>query len=268
MTKAIQPPLPIGFDQLKKCYNTIMTYWNLNQITCGFEKKAEKLAGSSSALILKGKTVDNQPLLTKLDTIVANIPNTERTKLKKRFSDIIPDRAVEYVREFDDQFLEACVEALGWGWLKERYPSHYLNFNHPKSPDLLVKDKADQVIAAMECKKIRTSDEDRDYYKHKQGQVLEVKYGLTSSNYDENPFLRKLVDTLSRAEEQISHCGARNKFIFLDLTFDTPLEFAVLKEPTICEVLRIASELCKNGIRLVSFEQYQVEKPITGGGLP
>jgi len=239
----------------------------LNQVTSSFEEKAKKLACGNSAWIFRGKSIGDQPLLTKLDTVVANMPNTEKTKLRERFSDIIPGTAKKYVREYDDQFLEALVETLGWSWLKERYSRHTPCFTMG-TPDLLVKDGSGHVIAAMECKKIRSSDEDRNYYKNKQGTAQTVKNSLTSSDYDENPFLRKLVYTLSKAKTQVNHSDAPDKFIFLDLTFDTPLMFPVLKEPIICIILRIASELCKDGIRLVSFEQFQVEKPITGGGLP
>lgn len=242
-------------------------YDNLNRVTSDFEGKAKNLDYDSRAWIFKAKSIENHPILTKTDTVVANLPNTEKIKLKKRFSDIIPDNAVKYVREYDDQFLEAMVEILGWSWLNERH-SRYTPFFTMGTPDLLVKDNSGYVIAAMECKKIRSSDEDRDYYKNKQGTVQKVKDSLTSSDHDKNPFLRKLMDTLSNAKKQVDNSDALEKFIFLDLTFDTQLSFPVLREPIICEILRIASELCKDGVRLVSFEQFQMEHPITGGRLP
>lgn len=248
------------------CYNVKEMWDNLNQVNKRFEEKAKQIGGCN-AWIFKAKKDQDSKILAKLDVTVGNMQHSERAKFKKRFTCIIPDNATSYIREYDDQFLEALVEILGWGWLKDRYPPYTPQFTLG-TPDLLVKDNSGQMVAAMECKKIRSSDEDRDYYKSHQGEARPVRNSLTSDDYAKNPFLRKLVDTLCKAKEQVSQSGAPDKFIFLDLTFDTLLMFPVLKGPMICAILRIASELCKNGIYLVSLEQFQVEEANLGYHLP
>ena len=245
-------------------------YSNLDEITKGFEARAKQAGDQNTWVgILKAKQNEKEDikLLSKLNQIVGGMPDAEKTKLCKRFSDIIPHSAQKYDREYNDQFLEALVEILGWGWLKEKYLQHTPCFTMG-TPDLLVKDNSDQVVAAMECKKIRTSDEDRDYYKNHQGEVKRVKDSLLSDDRNQNPLFRKLKDTLNTAERQVNQSNATDKFIFLDLSFDTPLMFADLKKPVICLLLKFASELCERGITLVSFEQYQMDKLITGSGPP
>jgi hypothetical protein len=237
-------------------------YVNFNQVTGSFEEKTKGI-GSSDAWIFKAKKDQNnetKQLLKKLDNIVGKMPDSESAKLKTRFTEIIPDNALKYIREFDDQFLEVLVEVLGWGWLKERYPRYTPQFT--TTPDLLMKDKADQIIAAMECKKIRTSNEDRYYYENRQGTIKQVNDDLTC-------FLKKLRDTLCRAEKQVNKSNARQKFIFLDLSFDTEVWATdEQKGIVVCLIQKLAAELCQRGVALVSFEQFRVDKLITGEGVP
>ncbi len=237
-------------------------YDNLNQVISGFQKKAKQI-GDGNARIFRAMKEPNNPPFPKLDNIIQEMPGSEKKTFSARFTEIIPASAQSFEREYVDHFLEACVEVLGWGWLKDRYPL-YMPCLTMGTPDLLVKDNSEHVIAAMECKKIRTSDEDRDYYQNKQGTAQKIKDSLTSSDIIQNPFLRKLQDTLGKAEQQVNHSDATDKFIFLDLSFDTPLMFSILKEPVICSISHLARELYKKRIRLVSFEQYNVEEPITG----
>lgn len=230
-------------------------------LTSAFEDKANKCANSKNFWIFKGQHVDGQPLLIELDSIAVNIPDIERIKIRRRFANIIPDNAEVYIREYDDQFLEVCVEILGWGWLKKRYPVYIPEFNYPNSPDLLVKND-NNIIASMECKKIRTSNEDRDYYQNEQGTVKQVKNSLTSLDFEENPLLRKLHDTLHKAEKQVNLSNAPEKYIYLDLSLDTPLHYPVLKNPIFEKISQLDRELRDRGILLISFEQNG--NPITG----
>ena len=64
-----------------------------------------------------------------------------------------------------------------------------------KPPDIVIWDNAGNPIAAMACKKIRTSDEDRKYFKYHQGEARDVVHKTTSPEPDDNPFLKKLGDT-------------------------------------------------------------------------
>ena len=198
------------------------------------------------------------------------MPNAEKKKFNKRFSDIIPDSAQQYVREYDDQFLEAAVEILGWGWLKDRYPSNAPQFTLG-TPDLLVKNNSGQVIAAMECKHKRHSEFEANWLQHPQNKIITgtVDDRLISSDYNANPFLRNLVDTLCKAEKQLNETKDSHKFIFLNLSFDTQVSaLDEQKRGVVCLISRLEAELCQRGIALVSFEQFQVDRLITGAGLP
>ena len=130
-------------------------YNNLSQVTNVFETKARNIAYGDSAWIFKGmksQLDENNQLVAKLDEIIGKVPYSDKVKLKTRFKNIVPDNALQYVREYDDQFLEALVEILGWGWLGETYSRHTPCFTIG-TPDLLVKDGSNHVIAAMECRR-------------------------------------------------------------------------------------------------------------------
>jgi hypothetical protein len=243
-------------------------YDSFNQITEGFEEKVKKLTSGDSALIFKLKSVQGisqvTTLMTELDTIAAEMPGVEKTKFIKRFSDIIPNGAKNHIQEYGDQFNEALVEFLGWGWLKEKYPTHEPKFNHPNSPDLLVYNNDNDPVAAMECKHIRTSDEERRFFErqsHRGGVVnLTTLYSLDTSD---NPFLWKLKDTLCSAEKQVNQIRAKEKWIFLDLSPDVvymPFGIDTL-------IAHLISDLNNKGINLYAFKQFQVDEPITGTDL-
>lgn len=242
-------------------------YDNLTKVTGVFEEKAKRIGGDKAWIFgaKSSQCSEVKSLLARLDSIVGGMPDEEKGKLTKRFTDIVPNGAGDYAREYDDQFLEVLVEILGWGWLKDRYLRHTPWFTMG-TPDLLLKNNLGQVIASMECKKIRTSEEDRKYYESQQDKPRQVRNNLTSYDYNKNPFLRKLSDTLCKAEKQINQSGATDRFIFLDLSFDTQFIFPDEKRRIICLIRKLGFELCKKGIMLVSFEQYQVDKLITGAG--
>lgn len=228
-------------------------------MTKSFEEKAKELTSGDSALIFKLKGVQGVPevtrLMTKLDTIAAEMPDIEKGKFIARFSGIIPNSAKNYIQEYDDQFSAVLVEFLGWGCLKERYPSHNPRFNHPNSPDLVVYDNDNEIIACMECKYIRTSDEDRNYFQ-KQPQARKVNLKtLYSLNASDNPFLRKLRDTLCNAKKQVNQIRAKEKFIFLNLSLDVVYMPFGVKDL----ISYLVSDLKNKGINLYAFEQFQLD---------
>lgn len=236
-----------------------MTYDNLQLVTSGFEEKARRI-GSGQAWIFKAKSSQRneyRSLLTKLDRIVGGMPDIERDKLTKRFSDIIPVSAQQFKEEYDNQFLDALVEVLGWGWLHDKYPSCKVQFSEP--PDLVVQDDAGKAIAAMACKKIRISDEDRTYFEKHQAKTKPVKDSITSPDCTENPFLGKVMDTLRKAEEQLGEVETSDKFIFIDFSWDMS---ALIQKPQVEDLTkRLAAGLQGRSIKLIAFEYYQVDKP-------
>lgn len=238
-----------------------MTYDNLQQVTSVFEGKARPIGGDR-AWIFRAKTSQRneyESLLTKLDRIVGGMPDIERDKLTTRFSDIIPVNAQQFREEYDNQFLDALVEVLGWGWLHGKYPSCKVQFSEP--PDLIVQDDAGNAIAGMACKKIRISDEDRTYFEKHQGKTRPVKDSITSPDCTENPFLGKVMDTLGKAEEQLGKVETSDKFIFIDFSWDMS---ALIQKPQVEDLTkRLAAGLQERSIKLIAFKNYQVDKPLT-----
>ena len=241
-----------------------MRYENFNQITKSIKKKAKELISGDSALIFKLKRVQGEPqvtiLMTKLDTISARMPDIEKRKFITRFSNIIPNGAKDYIQEYNDQFNATLVELLGWGWLKERYPSYNPQFNHPQSPDLLVYDNDSEIIACMECKHIRTSNEEREIFNRQSFRNGVVKLTtLYSLDESENPFLRKLKDTICKAEQQVNQSRTIEKFIFLNLSLDVAYMPFGIDSLIKC----FESDLNNKGIKLHTFTQFSVDIPIT-----
>lgn len=238
-------------------------YDNLNQVTSSFEERAKKLACGSNAWIFKAKKDkhnETRQLLEKLDNIIGKMPASEGAILKTKFTKIISDKKQRYIRKFDDQFLEVLNELLGWGWLKDRYPKYTPHFADAPDPDLLVKDESSQIIAAMECKKKEHSEEEAYWLKH----PWQMKEGQGGVEASQNPLLRILRCTLSEAEDQVNRTVAPDKFVFLDLSPDVPFMCPELERQLVCSIRGLASELRQKGIQLISFNQYQVDRPITG----
>lgn len=239
-----------------------MNYSELQQITIGFEQKARQIGGGQ-AWIFRAKRSRREPdksLLTKLNSIATDMPTSEEHKLTDRFKAIIPDNAQAFKEEYDNQFLDALVEVLGCGWLDDHYPSHEVQFSEP--PDIIVRDDANNAIGAMACKKIRTSDEDREYFKYHQGELREVDDKITLPEQEDDPFLKKVKGTLWKAEEQLSRVTASSdKFIFINFTWDIP---ALILKPQVVQLIsRLAVELKNQDITLIAIENYQWNDPLT-----
>ncbi len=233
-------------------------YYNLQRVTSGFTDKAKEISQQTwLSSTMDSPKNEAKKLLSKLENTIKTMPSSEIDKLYKKFTDIIPDDAQYYLDEYDEQFISVLVEILGWGWLK----SYYNDYN-PKfigTPDLIVTDSSENPIAAMECKRIRESDEDRDYFKKHQGEVKDVNTSIVSPDYGENPFLRKLTDTLCKAEKQLGKVKAANNIIFMSYSWDVS---AILQEAGVIALIKnCAPDLLKRGVYLIAFSAYQSDKP-------
>lgn len=234
-------------------------YDSLMKVTCSFENKSARLSNGQATwvqLAKKSQRADIKQLLDKLDEIVSAMPATETDKLKTRLDQIIPDGALQFIEEYDRQFTDAIVEILGYGLLIKKYPSHKVEFCEP---DLIVRDDSGSLVAAMACKKINESEVNRDYLNHHQGEAMCLNTSLTSSNPSENPFLYKLNDTVTKAEEQLNRAKARDKFIFVDFTFDIS---ALLQGKAVNQLIKSVGDNLRNkGIKFIACKNYEVDKP-------
>lgn len=233
-------------------------YNNLNCVTRGFKSKAKAL-GYDQAWIFKAEKCQRreiQNLLLAMDNIIAQMPDTETEKLAQRFSKIIPDDATEFKNEYDAQFLDALVEVLGYGFLREKYPSHTVCL---KEPDLIVRNDRGQLVAAMACKAIRHSDAHDDYFQHHQGKLRPVDHRILSDNSSRNPLLHKVKDTLSKAEKQLAKSTAPNKFILIDFAWDASALLQLEEVKSL--VKKSADELRERSIRLIAIENLELDKP-------
>ncbi|MBI4245274.1 MAG: hypothetical protein HY606_14385 [Planctomycetes bacterium] len=205
-------------------------------------------------------------LFTRLDTMISIMPLHERGNLTRRVSNIIPSNAPEWKEEYDKQFWEVLVEILGYGWLHDKFPSHRVQFEEP--PDIVVRDDKCELVAAMACKKIRTSDANDQFFERqrKTGEVVgrDVDTRVLSSSPTENPFLRKLKDTLSQAERQLNQVDSPTKFIFLSISWDVSAAISRYKPCVIGLITKEASNL-SSGITLIAFEELNADQPFVGG---
>jgi sarcosine oxidase delta subunit len=125
---------------------------------------------------------------------------------------------------------------------------------------LIVLDEKGSLVAAMACKKINESDVNKDYFDHHQGEARSLDTTLTSSNPSVNRFLHKVENTISKAEEQLSHMKACDRFILMDFTFDIHVHF--LREEVIRFIKAEGDKLRSEGIMLIACENFEVDKPI------
>jgi len=240
-------------------------YDYLKQVSSGFGDKSKIFC--KQTWLFKALNIHNsmnKKLLEKLENIISIMPRSEKDKLYKKFLDIIPDGVQSYIREYDDQFMSVLVEIFGWGKLKEYYQSYNPEFT--ETPDLVVADNTDKPIAAMECKRIRTSDEDREYFERYQVEARDVKTSIVSADSAENPFLRKLMGTLNTAEKQLNKVKAPNSFIFIHFSWD--VSAWLQKEEVIDRIKECATALKIRGVDLIAFENYQPDNPIINTMLP
>jgi len=248
-------------------------YDNLNQVTSTFEERAKQLVGCGYWLCKAKNSIGtsweqyDKPLLTHLDTIISIMPSDERNNRTKRCSDIIPANSTEWNEEYDKQFLEFVVELLGYGWLHGEFPSHRVQFEEP--PDIVVRDDKSVLIAAMACKRIRTSDANDQFFEQqsKTGQVVgrDVDTRVLSPSPDENPFLKKLQDTLSQAKKQLDQVVSPTKFIFLSISWDISAAISRYETTVIDLIGKEAFNLRNSQIIMIAFKELQADQPFIGG---
>ncbi len=159
--------------------------------------------------------------------------------------------------------MEVLVEVLGYGWLHDEFPSHKVQFEEP--PDLVVRDDKCISVAAMACKRIRTSDVNDQYFAQQReaGEAVArpVDTRVLSSSPAENPFLRNLQDTLSGARKQLDKVVSPNKLIFLSISWDVSAAISQQKQTVIGLIKKEASKLRNSGITMIAFEELQAAQP-------
>jgi len=247
-------------------------YDNLNQATSIFEQRAKQL-GCHDYWLYKAKKSQgicweefDSRLLAHLDTIINTMSSGERNKLAKRFADIIPSNAQKFEKEYDEQFLDALVEVVGYGWLQDKFSSHRVQF---AEPDLVVKYDKGGLVAAMACKRIRTSVANDQFFEYQREshrvEARPVDTKVLHVSPEENPFLRKLQDTLSKATNQLSKKNAPTKFIFVNFSWDVSAAIHSHKQDIIRLIKKEASDLRKSGITMIAFEDLQANQPFVEG---
>ena len=242
----------------REYYNARGMHKNLSQVISGFEEKAKRVNGNQDLIlrIKKSQRSEDKQFFNKLDGIVDNMPDSEKEKLKKRFSNIIPDRAKTYIKEYDEQFFDALVEVLGYDFLQKQYPSCQVCIGEP---DLIIFDNSSKLVAAMACKAIRHSKEHDDYVEHHQGEPRPVDHTLTSTDPCENPLLRKVNGTLAKAKEQLAKSSAPAKLIFVDFSWDPSAQLQ--EEQVKSLVQKLGEELRFRSIKLIAIENLESDNP-------
>lgn len=123
-------------------------------------------------------------------------------------------------------------------------------------------DGSTSIAAAMECKHLGVSEEEKTWIKSREVRSGPVANTPTIDDPNANPFLRKLNSTVNRAKEQVNSTGLTdNKFIFMKISSDTPFWGMPDVKAGMTELVqRIEGKLREEGIELVAFEGYRPEQ--------
>ncbi len=242
-----------------------MTYSSLDSVVA--EYKARSLAVGEpkpwivKAVLLAPQRSEIHDLFQRLDDLLTVLATEERGKVKARFDECVPKDPPQWREEYDEQFREVFIELLGLEWLRERYPGKRVGFysrsyeKGVRTPDLGVWN-CDSLLAAMECKKFNTSEEEKAWLT-KTGDIT-IEPNLDPSS----PLAKKLVATIQGAKGQLDSTHlSDNKFIFMSISLDTPVWTDPIK-PIVQQFVREqADTLRSQGVELLAFEGFQPDRP-------
>ena len=167
-----------------------MTFPHLESVVGLFIKRAQALGHTEpwvvKALLKASQLQEIRDLFQRLEDLLEMLSEHQFKMVEERFNQIIPASPKQWHEEYDEQFREVLVELLGWKWLQERHRDESVEF-YPKStkpgvrtPDLGVWD-GDNLLAAMECKKVNVSEEEKAWLQSEPGK-LKSKSGKASNS--------------------------------------------------------------------------------------
>ncbi len=188
-----------------------------------------------------------------------------RSRLAEKFEGSIPAKAARFGPVYDDRLQDVLAELSGYIDLRSiaQHEPHFIaesNMANRKSPDLLVSSRRPKV---MECKNIRNSIAQTEYFAHHQGQVRAVNTAPLSPRRDRNPLLNKLLTTADDANDQFLDYprDTYDRIVYLNYVVD--LQVLILQDanPDLLDRLfaKVASALEPQGTALVVSDRYGVE---------
>ncbi len=194
--------------------------------------------------------------MKRLETVVLRMPEQDKDKLKTKFSNMIPISATAWSQEYDDRFLDVCVEILGFEYLINlRYQPSFC-----ETPDILAYTDSREIVA-MECKNFWMSRDEREYLESTIGspeniRVREVDQGLSRSHL-ENPFYRKLIAVIEKAKSQLNAADENIQKRIMFINFSLDVSAILTKEKIKDSILKPqARNLENDGITPLWFENY------------
>ena len=189
-----------------------MPYDNLENVSAEYQERAQSLGGTN-AWIFKTKRIPDNEYMARIDSIIGKMPIEEKNKLAVKFGNIIPKGAKEWGEYYDDRIRDVLPEILGWGCLSYKFSDYKVEFS--ETPDLLAIDEFGEPVAGMECKKIWESEEEREWWRKHDQKSGTITTGSEPNDSQDIPLLKKLRDTLQKAEVQVNQSVAEAyKFIF------------------------------------------------------
>lgn len=209
-------------------------------------------------------------LLGRTDRTISKMTERDALLINGKFNDIIPNKAEKFLPEYDEQFRNALVEILGWGWLTNKHPSLNVEFcslpdeQGIRSPDLCAWDEGRVLSASLECKHLGVSIEEKNWIQSGEIKSGPITYTATLEDPKQNPFLNKLQSTIATAKTQIETTGlTENKYIFVNISLDTPNWGITSIMEGIRELIGMeATRLAASGIELVAFEHYDPDNSL------
>lgn len=169
-------------------------YFNLDNVTELYNQRAEHLENNYWFTRAKESGPITDSYLKSFDNIISIIGENDKNILRKKFSDIIPEKSNAWRVEYDDHFLDTLTEILGFGYLIDQGYSP----SFQTTPDLV--GRKGSTTVAMECKNFTSNYSIQGEYKRL--------------------FNEKMNNVLNKAETQVNTEKNAEKIIFVNVNVD------------------------------------------------
>jgi hypothetical protein len=197
-------------------------------------------------LFAEGSIDDWADSLSDWEQAAALVDPESSQVLQIKFLNTVSSTKPAYRQDYNDAFLEVISEMLGYAWLIKTGVQNvrFISPGRYKEPDLV---GLGNVV--MECKHVRPSDFEKDYFANHQFEARSV------SPYAPENLLAKAERTLQAACQKFNQYPTPHwrRYVFLDLSLDTQVRLHQSLDATVES--QIAKELHEvaeqNGVGLV-----------------
>ena len=229
--------------------------------TLGADVVAASWLGRAAQRVADAVDPHLEGYLAEWNEIAVLLDRQSSEALSKRFLRTLPKKVQGWLEEYADQFLEVCSELLAYGWLRYEKNCAVVRFvkeGPSPQPDLL----GDEALV-VECKHFRTSQEDREYFAHHQGEVRPV----TGESPDR--LFGKVLTTINNSvlPKLASYPPDRfDRHMFADFSFDVELWGPIegVSPGTISDLIEgVRTHLAGRAVNLIAVRSHSLRQPLT-----